>query len=53
MKPLTRVIFLSVLVFLALNLMVGSAVAKGRGRGTIQEELYGKTQDDQEVYEYT
>jgi aldose 1-epimerase len=52
MKPLTRVIFFSVLVVVALTLVIGTAIA-AKGGGTIKEEFYDTTADGQEVYEYT
>jgi aldose 1-epimerase len=52
MKPLTRVIFISVLVVVALTLLIGTAIA-AKGGGTIKEEFYDTTADGQEVYEYT
>ncbi len=52
MKPLTRVIFFSVLVVVALTLLIGTAIA-AKGGGTIKEEFYDTTADGQDVYEYT
>ena len=52
MKPLTRVIVLSVLVVVALTLVIGTAIA-AKGEGNISSEYYGTTQDGQDVYEYT
>ncbi len=52
MKPLTRVIFFSVLVVVALTLLIGTAIA-AKGEGKISSEYYGTTQDGQDVYEYT
>lgn len=53
MKPLTRVIFLSVLVVVALTLLVAVSAIAAQGGGTITEEFYGTTADGQDIFEYT
>jgi hypothetical protein len=53
MKPLTRIIFVGVLVFVALTLIVIGTAMAAKHRGAITSEFYGMTADGQDVYEYT
>jgi aldose 1-epimerase len=53
MKPLTRVVFWSVLIIAVLTLLVAVSTIAAKGEGTIESEFYGTTADGQDVYEYT
>jgi aldose 1-epimerase len=51
MKPLTRFVFVAVVVLALAFVALGPATANDIG--TITSELYGRTADGQDVYEYT